>query len=118
MEINKIKNKHYKQRSMTEWLGEILSWFTRPKTVTRRSISRGDRESNSRLSIRESNTLTTRLPSHLLLRISCHVVDQSISCVCACVCGALVVNAGRRAAHNAVDVRRKSRERCVRVDRK
>jgi len=46
------------------WLGEILRWFARPKTVTHPSISRGGRESNSRPSSCQSNALTTWLPSH------------------------------------------------------
>ena len=43
------------------WLGKILQWFARPKTVTHPSISRGGRESNSWPSSRESNALT-RIP--------------------------------------------------------
>ena len=46
-------------------LGEILKWFARRMTVAHHSISRGGRESNSRPSIRKSNAITTRLPSHL-----------------------------------------------------
>ena len=49
---------------MAWWFGEILRWFARPKTVTHPSISRGGRELNPRPSSRESNALTTRLPSH------------------------------------------------------
>ena len=46
------------------WLGEILRWFARRKTVIHPSICRGGRELNPRPSSRESNTLTTRLTSH------------------------------------------------------
>jgi len=45
-------------------LAEILRWFARPKTVTHQSISRGGRESNSPISSRESNAVTTGLPNH------------------------------------------------------
>jgi len=42
------------------WLGEILRWFDRPKTITRPcSSGRGGRESNPRPSSRESNAVTT-----------------------------------------------------------
>ena len=41
-------------------------WFAGPKTVTRPSICLGGRELNPRPSSRESNALTTRLPSHHL----------------------------------------------------
>ena len=46
------------------WLGELLRWFVRPKTVTHTSISRGGREPNSQPSSRESNAITTGPPSH------------------------------------------------------
>jgi len=41
------------------WLGEILKWFTRPKTVTHPSTSRGGGESNSRPLSRMSDALST-----------------------------------------------------------
>jgi len=45
------------------WLGEILRWFARPKTVTHpSSISRCDRELNSRPSSRKSNAETITEP--------------------------------------------------------
>jgi len=43
------------------WLGEILKWFARPKTVTHPSICHGGWELNLRPSSCESNALTTRL---------------------------------------------------------
>ena len=45
------------------WLGEILRWFARPKTVIYPSTSRGGRESNSRPSSPQFDVLTTGLPS-------------------------------------------------------
>ena len=53
--------------SWPRWLGEILRWFARPKTVTHPSISRGGRESNPRPSNGESNALTTRPRSRVVL---------------------------------------------------
>jgi len=53
------------------WLGEILRWFARPKTVTHPSISSGDRESKSRPSSRESNAVTTRPAVHPVSAIFC-----------------------------------------------
>jgi len=47
------------------WFGEIVRWFSRPKTVNHPNTRCGGRESNSRPSTRKFNALTTRLPSHL-----------------------------------------------------
>ena len=55
--------------SLPGWLGEILRWFARRKTVTHPSTSRGGRESNSRPSSRKSNAITTGLPSPLYVLI-------------------------------------------------
>ena len=39
------------------WLGEILRWFARPKTVTHPSICRGNRTRNHRVSSRNLSQL-------------------------------------------------------------
>ena len=44
--------------SWPEWLGEILRWFARTKTVIRPSICRDGRKLHPRASSRESNALT------------------------------------------------------------
>jgi len=54
--------------SLPGWLGDILRWFARQKTVAHPSTSRGGRESNSRPSSRKFNALTTRLPSYPVIR--------------------------------------------------
>jgi len=49
------------------WLGEILRWFVRPKTVTHPGISRGGQELNPRPMSGETNVITTRQPGHVML---------------------------------------------------
>ena len=48
------------------WVTWLKYWggFARPKTVNHPSTSRGGRESDSQPSSRDSNALTTGLPSH------------------------------------------------------
>jgi len=69
--------------SWPRWLGEIPRWFTRSKTTTHSSTSRGDREWNLQPSSHKSNALTTRLPSidaeRLLQVTSTHVRCEMVS---------------------------------------
>jgi len=53
-----------RRTSWSRWLGEILRWFVRPKTVTHGSICRSGLELNPRPSSRESYAITTRPLSH------------------------------------------------------
>ena len=57
------------------WLVEIPRWFDRPKTVIHPSVCRGGRELNPRPSSRDSNALTTRLPSNRRVKNCSDSVD-------------------------------------------
>jgi len=61
------------------WLGEILRWFARPKTVTDPSICHSSRKVNPRPSSHESNALTTRLPSHLCSHGRCITMAVTVA---------------------------------------
>ena len=71
--------------SLPGWLGKILRWFNHPKMVTHPSASHGSREWNSQASSHESNTLTTRPPSHhvtsssVVRSVSLHLTGQLVS---------------------------------------
>jgi len=59
-----IKKCDHEHIPIAWWLGEILTWFARPKTITHPSTNRCGRESNSRPSTRKSSVIASGPPSH------------------------------------------------------